>query len=377
MARPPLRQSPPPGPRERLPYRIGALVDLPPKQEWLDAIRLAFEEAHGRGVVDRPIELVHRDVWGQPWTDGLATADAWVDLFETERVLGILGPMTTDNCLAVLPEVEARQVPTLAMCGTTHFTGRHAFLLTNGGLADEPAVIAAWLRGEGHRRVTLLRETTQIGEEYTAWFRLAAEQHGLRIVAESPCAPLMEVGELVEALRPLQQASADALVYLGLGRLNQVFRPAFEALGWDPPRIMCTAFVRALVSEEDAQSLEGWVGVDQYDERNEVFAAVLDRFERRYGYRPENTRASVGYDMGQVMALALGRMRIATPAGLRDALETIRRLPACTGAPSTVITFGEGDHRGYRGADFLVLRRASGGKTEFVGTAPILPPWHS
>ena len=56
---------------------------------------------------------------------------------------------------------------------------------------------------------------------------------------------------------------------------------------------------------------------------------------------------------------------------LKEALETIRREPAATGAPGTVITFGPQDHRGFKGADFLLLRRPSGGKSEFVGTAPV------
>lgn len=365
-----------PGPRERLPYRIGALVDLPPKQEWLDAIQLAFDEAHADGVVDRPVELVVREVWAQPWTDGLVMRDAFEAVFAEERVLGFLGPMTTDNALAVLPAAEALGVPTISMAGTLDFRGPWAFLLSNGGLADEPFVIASWLRSQGHRSVVLLRETTEIGEGYTTWFRRAAAQAGLTIVAESvAAAPVMEVDEVVAALEPLQRAGADALVYLGLGRLNQVFRPAFEQLGWDPPRIMCTAFVRALVSEQDALDIDGWVGVDQYDERNEVFAAVLDRFEARFGYRPAGTRASCGYDMGLVTAIALGRMRVATPEGLRDALETVRRVPACTGAPGTVITFGPEDHRGYKGADFLILRRSVGGATVFEGTAPLEARW--
>lgn len=365
-----------PGPRERLPYRIGALVDLPPKQEWLDAIQLAFDEAHEHGLVDRAIELVPREAYGQPWSDGLVTEDAFVALCREERVLGVLGPMTTDSSLAVLGQVEALQVPTISMAGTLHFTGGYAFLLSNGGLADEPAIIAGWLAQQGHRRVVLLREVTEIGEEYTRWFRLNARQLGIEIVAESvAAAPLMEPDEVAAALAPLQRAGGDALVYLGLGRLNQVLRPALEQLAWDPPRIMCTAFVRALVSEKDARDIDGWVGVDQYDERNEVFQGVLDRFEARYGYRPAGTRASCGYDMGIVTAIALGRMRLATPTGLRDALETVRRVPACTGAPGTVITFGPRDHRGYRGSDFLILRRSVDGGTRFEGVVPVAPLW--
>jgi hypothetical protein len=64
-------------------------------------------------------------------------------------------------------------------------------------------------------------------------------------------------------------------------------------------------------------------------------------------------------------------MPIATPDGLRRGLETIRRLPAANGAPGTIVTFGPEDHRGYKGADYLIIRRARGGTTEFVATAPV------
>jgi len=113
--------------------------------------------------------------------------------------------------------------------------------------------------------------------------------------------------------------------------------------------------------------------VDQYDERNEVFAAVLDRFTRRYGYTPANSGMSTAYDLGHAFALALGRMRIATPSSLRDALDTLRRLPSCTGGPGTIITLGPNDRRAYKGADFLVLRRAASGTTTFESTAPVTP----
>src|SRR6185437_10708742 len=113
---------------------------------------------------------------------------------------------------------------------------------------------------------------------------------------------------------------------------------------------------------------------DQYDERNQVFAAVLERFEAAYGYRPANSGATTGYDIGHCLAIALGRMRLPTPQSVAEALETIRRLPACTGGPRTTITFGPEDHRGFKGPDFLILRRSEGGATSLVGGAPV-EPW--
>jgi ABC-type branched-subunit amino acid transport system substrate-binding protein len=353
------------------------LIDLPDhpglSDAWPDAIQLACDEVRARGLLERPVELVVREVYAQPWASAHGLIKVYRELVEDHGVLGVMGPMTTDNCLAVLPEVERLKTPTATICGSTRYVGEFAYAFANGGLADEPAVMAAWLQANGHRRIAVLRERTQIGEEYAQFLRYELQPHGLIVTAEPPVYPATSVDELVDALNVCRESKPDALVYLGLGGINQWVRPALERIGWDPPRIQTTAFVSAAYSSERAHRLEGWVGVDQYDERNEVFAAVLARFAARYGYSPANSGMSTAYDLGHAFALALGRMRIATPAGLRDALDTLRRIPSCTGGPGTIITLGPNDRRAYKGADFLLLRRATNGVTILESVAPVTP----
>ncbi|WP_319458262.1 ABC transporter substrate-binding protein [Mycobacterium sp. RTGN3] len=363
--------------RQIEPYRLGVLIDLPEHEGlsdcWPDAIRFACEEVQARGLLERPVELVVREVYAQPWASAHELIRTYRELVEDAGVLGVIGPYTTDNCLSLLPEIERLQVPTATICGSTRFAGEYAYAFANGGLADEPGVIAAWLQANGHRRVAVLRERTQIGEEYAQFFRNELQPHDLVVTAEPPVYPATSVDELVEALNICRDSKPDALVYLGLGGVNQWVRPALEQIGWDPPRVQTTAFVSATYSEQRARRLEGWVGVDQYDERNEVFAAVLRRFHDRFGYSYATSGLSTGYDLGHAFALGLGRMRLATPTGLRDALDTVRRIPSCTGGPGTIITLGPSDRRAYKGADFLILRRASDGKTTFESVAPVTP----
>jgi ABC-type branched-subunit amino acid transport system substrate-binding protein len=359
-------------------YRIGVMIDLPGLAGLSDmvpaGVAFALEEAHEEGLIDRPAQVIVREYSGQPMADQFTTLDAYRDLVENERVLGVAGPMTTDNCLAVLPEVERLGVPNITMCGTQQYVGRFAFNLSNGGMGDEPAVMAAWLKGEGHERIAVLKDyPSQIGDEYCLYFRYACASLGISIAAEEPTSPVATQAEMDRAMAAAKRSDPDALVYFGLGSTVRHLGPALRSLGWDPPRVMCTAFVGATYSEELAHWLEGWVGVDQYDERNTVLANMLQRYGAKHrgrGLTP-NSATSCGYDMGRVLALGLGRMRISSPGALRDALETVRREPATTGAPGTVITFGPEDHRGFKGPDYLVLRRARGGKTEFVGTAPV------
>jgi branched-chain amino acid transport system substrate-binding protein len=358
-------------------YRIGYICDLPANDGWPntfpEGLEVAFEEAVGKGILDRPVEVVQRNVFGQPYADGRAIVQAYRDLVENEGVIGVTGPHTTDNALAVLPETERAGVPVLSICGTQLFVGHWAFNLSNGGMAEEPAVAAAWLKGEGHSRIGVVREfPSQIGEEYMHYFRYSAADNDLSIAIESLVSPVADEMEILRSVQELRDANVDAIVYWGLGLVTPLFNPALEKLDWWPPRIMSTAFVRAERDPEIARRLEGWYGVAQYDERNVVLQKALELWKQTKGKAPvASSCASIAIDVGRALARGLGRMRIATPAGLRDALETIRRLPAATGAPGTVITFGPEDHRGFKGADFLVVRRAEGGTSHFVCTAPV------
>jgi ABC-type branched-subunit amino acid transport system substrate-binding protein len=360
------------------PHRIGVLVDLPHNpgcaKLFVEGLEIAFEELRALGIGDRPVELVVREYEAQPWKSGHANVRFYRELVEEHDVLAVAGPMTTDNCLAVLPELERLRVPSITIAGTQQYVGDYAFSLPNGGMADEPAVMAAWLRGRGQRRIALIREApSQIGEEYTHHLRLAARIYGLEIALEEAVSPVASEREVEAALRKLQGSAPEALVYFGLGRLTPKLSQLLSQIGWDPPRLMGTAFVGALYSPERAKHYEGWIGLDQVDESNPVFQKLLGLYRERNGVDLEwpTSVFTCGYDAGRAFAIALDRMRIATGEALRDALETVTRLPAATGAAGTVVSFSRRNHRGFHGADYLLFRGVKDGKNHFVGTAPI------
>lgn len=358
------------------PYKIGVMIDIPGdcSASFRAGLTLAFEEAAARGVGDRPSELVIREYVSHPWRSGHANVDAYRDLVENENVLGVAGPMTSDNSLSVLPELSRHGVPLIAICGTQEFAGAYAFTTPNGGMADEPATIAAWLVSRGHRSIALIREApSQIGEEYAHYLRYEATEHNLDIVTERAISPVASEDEIVEALDKMKRLEADCLVYFGFGALSVLLNTGLARIGWDPERIMGTAFVGAAFSRERAAMYEGWKGLDQFHEENPVLGHLLELYEEKFG-KPKEFVDSVftcAYDIGRAFSLGLARMRIATGSALRDALETVTRMPAATGAPGTVVSFSKRDHRGFKGADYLIIREAVGGVNKLVGRAPV------
>jgi ABC-type branched-subunit amino acid transport system substrate-binding protein len=359
------------------PYRIGCMVDLPGfpglSDVFVDALKFAFEEAYESRLIERPVEVIERQYPGHPWRAARENIDVVRELIEKEGVLGIAGPMTTDNSMSILPAIEQLKVPAISICGSQRFLGDFAFQIQNGGMADEPAIMGAWLRANGHKNVVVIAELpSQIAEEYCEWFRYTAQFEGLSIMNQIAVPTQASQEEVSAAVDRAKAVHPDAIVYFGLGLLPGKLTTALNELRWDPPRIMCTAFCGATYNKDLVNTCKGWVGVDQYDERNTVLSGLIDRYEKKHGKSlAPNSGTSCGYDIGRLFALGLSRMRIASPEALRDALETIRMMPASTGAPETVISFGKRDHRGLKGIGHLVLRRGIQDATELVGVAPI------
>ena len=65
----------------------------------------------------------------------------------------------------------------------------------------------------------------------------------------------------------------------------------------------------------------------------------------------------VRFDFANVIVQAIANARPLTPAGIRDAMERIKMLPAAGGAPGTRISFGNWMHRGWVGTSYLVARK--------------------
>jgi hypothetical protein len=130
-----------------------------------------------------------------------------------------------------------------------------------------------------------------------------------------------------------------------------------EALDWDPPRYLGTAFENAWLNELLWKAMLGWTGCDQYDEANPVGQQLLDGFAEQYGRRPEYCVPVVNFDVATVLLQAFADAHPLTPDGVRAALERVKMLPAASGSPGTFLSFGNYVHRGWVGAGYLVSRR--------------------
>jgi hypothetical protein len=355
------------------PVRIGFLVDCEPGEmvaDFIDPYILAFEDAMNEGRLTRPVEIVSRVAVGLPSGSAQAALDGY-HLLAGDGCVLILSTGVTDNGVVLAEHVNARRVPFVGVYGTHRFAGDYCFLLGNGGPGEETAVLARYLKRHGYLRVAVVGEYSPADDEFHHYFRQQARLQGLEILTERffDQRPLDEDLERVlvgfrDELHP------DALVYCGFGWNSAQFNPVLERIGWDPFRIMTSAIMWALNSEDWLHALEGWHGIGQTLESeadtpaNPNYGPFLDRFEARFGRRVDHTLVALAYDQGRAAAEAIVNAPILTGTGMKEGLEAIKMFPSAIGGPHTNVTFGAYDHRGYKG-DWLFINRLSHGRFEF------------
>jgi ABC-type branched-subunit amino acid transport system substrate-binding protein len=359
------------GPTKRLPHglpfapvKVGVLIDIDmgTKDDFLACLRFAFDEAHEAGVVTRPVELVVKEAIGLPRLEAKNTIDGYLDLVR-QGVLCTIGPLITDNSIALAPVIDETGVSAVTWTGTDRYHGEFCFNLGNGGLAEEAAIMATWIRRSGYRTVGMIHEISPGGVEYASNFRWYAAREGLDVLIEAYTTQVP--GDLEAVLRKIRDQRPDCLAYLGYGYPTILMGPMFRSLGWDPPRIMTTAFQFCYAKPEWMAALEGWVGIDQMCERNPLLQPMLDRFAAVRGKRCDHTVTALSYDTARLVAEGIARANLLTPRGVKEGLERVRMLPAVNGGPRTHMSLGPWDHKAYKG-DWLVIRRIEGGRTVFV-----------
>jgi branched-chain amino acid transport system substrate-binding protein len=359
--------------------KVGVLYDWTPRpaldvytvfDDYLDAMRLTFEDAFAKGLIDRPIELVINECQGLPRGSVQAVIDGYEELVDAECVL-ILGPLISENVVDLRIFVDAlapnRQVPYVGWVGSEQALSEWGFELNNGGHPEEALTIASIMQQDGITSTVAVIENSLIGQHYLKFFRDAADIFEIEITGVV-LVPQVEADK-TDAIAKAKATGAQSILGLGFGYGLWGINEGKRANGWEVPVYCITNGLAYMYSSDWHRQLSGFTILDQYDEKNEAGQQFLDRFNAKFGRRPEYYIPLYGYDHARVAVEAVRRAEPLSPRGVRDSLERIKGVPAACGAPGTWIKFGRYVHQGWMGSGFLVARTvdAEGDGTTYRG----------
>lgn len=336
-----------------------------------DAATLAFEDAIEDGMIDRPVELIERDIDGLPTGSTENVLRAWKEL-AAEGVVAIIGPHISENAIALRHYIETEgRIPSIGWPGTDRWQGPWTFALNQGSLVEEGSLIANFLAHRGAKKVATVTENTAIGAEYLAFLQKAAKLEGVRLIDNIPISQVAE--DLAPVVAALKTSGADAIVYCGFGvpinRLANAMRGSWSE-GKMPLVVFTTGFLTTPWLEGGMRACQGMYGVDLYDESNPLTGEFADRFEARFGYRSANYYTVTGYDIAAVVARGIAYAHPLSPEGVKEGMEQVKYMPAVSGGPRTLISYGPYVRRGWMGPDYLIIREAIDAEGDLWGTLP-------
>jgi hypothetical protein len=237
------------------PIKLGYLFDfkLPDgfPQEQRDDLMLpfgmVFADGLAQGLIDRPVEIVFREVEGLPKGSVTAVIDAFGDLVD-DGCLAVFGPAITDNAVPTREAIERRfEVPAISVCGAEEWLGEWTFALPQGSMTDEPIYWAHLLAERGQTAVGVLIEGSLIGESYARNFRKACATRGIRVDRARPVRRRQPGGAAVP--RPVRGGDGSAAAVLRATSRSASGRAGagWGRATWSPASSIPTAFTSRLV----------------------------------------------------------------------------------------------------------------------------------
>src|ERR1700761_6247884 len=156
------------------PIKVGYLMDftLPPgfpdemKADFTQCFDIVFDEALQQGLLDRPVQMMYREVEGLPKGSVKAVIDAYGELVD-EGCLAVYGPTIADNSVPTKEAIEEGfRVPSISVTGSDAWLGEWTFAFPMGSMTDEPIFWTQLLGKGGHTEVGVLVEQSLVGESY-------------------------------------------------------------------------------------------------------------------------------------------------------------------------------------------------------------------
>jgi branched-chain amino acid transport system substrate-binding protein len=271
-----------------------------------DGAILAAEEANSQGGVGGSlIELVIRD----DKQDEQECRQAMADLVE-EKVVAVVGPMTSSMALVVAPEINRHAIPTISpTVSTSKLAGIDDYFFRIIPVSSDAAIKAAeytYLK-KNYRNIFVVFDAGN--SAYTAsWYRTlkthfellgAGTVEGLSYISSNG-ADFLKLAETVA------EKKADCLVILANALDTAMISQQLAKLGVDVPLIASEWSLTEDLLEYGGQAVNGMVVFHSFN-RNDISERYLSfsgRFQERFGY-PADFASAYAYNATKILIDAM------------------------------------------------------------------------
>ena len=325
----------PEAPQDPLAARVGLFIPLTGSQasfgiDALNGARLAVDEINEQGgVLDHPVNLIVKDTESR--TELIASIVG--ELIDTEKVVALIGEITTDRTLAAAPLAQERGIPLITPSATNEkitAAGNYVFRACYTD-AFQAAIMTKFARSLDVEKVAMLFDgENPYGASLSNAFKVDFVKQGGSIVAEQTYrAGDVDYATQLNAIKLknpdivfLPSYFAEAAVIIKQARQLAIEVPFVGTDGWDSSELL--KFAGQAVNNCYFAS---HFSSERPSDRAKPFS---EAYRARFQAAPP-ALAALTYDTVWLLADALRRGGSSTSTALRDALAETKDFAGVTG----------------------------------------------
>lgn len=294
-------------------------------------------------------------------SDNTKTVSGAKRLIEQDKVVAIIGPMSSGSCFAVVDTIERAKIPMIANGATRGIVlppeqKKYSFLAPLTDVVVQTAMFKD-MQARGIKRIAVLNSDVAFGTSGRDALEAAASQYGVQVVLKETFGNADT--DMTPQLTKIRASDAQATVVWATGPGLAISTKNHRALSIKTPLYLSHAandFNYLRLAGESANgvllpSSKLYVtdSLSASDPQKAVVSRFVAEFEKKYGKLPA-TFAGNGYDAAMMMMDAIRKVGT-DPVAIRDAIEGTRNYIGVT----ALYAYGPTDHFGTKPESVVML----------------------
>jgi branched-chain amino acid transport system substrate-binding protein len=337
-------------------------------QPGLDGAMLAVEQVNAAGGINgRKVQFVNVN----SESDNTKTVSAAKRLIEQEKVVAIIGPMSSGSSFAVVDTIEKAKVPMIANGASRGIVlppeqKKFTFLAPLTDVVVQSAMLKD-MQAKGIKKIAILNSDVAFGTSGRDSLEKLAGEHGVQIVAKETFGNADT--DISPQLTKIRGSDAQATVVWATGPGLAISTKNHRALGIKTPLYLAHSandfnYLRLAGDSANgvllpSSKLYVTSSLPATDTQKPVVERFVRDYEKKYGKLPA-TFAGNGYDAAMMLMEAI-RKAGTDPVAVRDAIEGTKNHVGVT----ALYAYAPDDHFGTK-PESVVMLTVKAGKFELA-----------
>ena len=332
-------------------------------QPGLEGAMLAVDQVNAAGGINgRKVEFVNIN----SESDNTKSVSGTKRLIEQDKVVAIIGPMSSGSAFAVVDTIEKAKVPMIANGATRGIVlppeqKTYSFLAPLTDVVVQTAMLKD-MQAKGIKKIAILSSDVAFGTSGRDALEKAAADYGVQVVSKETFGNADT--DMSPQLTKIRASDAQAAVVWATGPGLAISTKNHRALGIKTPLYLAHSandFNYLRLAGEAANgvllpSSKLYVtdSLAASDPQKPVIEGFVQAYQKKYGKLPA-TFAGNGYDAAMLIMNAVRKVGT-DPAAVRTAIEGTKNYPGVT----AIYSYDKGDHFGTKPESVVMLTVKSG-----------------